>query len=242
MFGFGKRKPDETWVSAPAEVLEATQGRWAITHGSDAVVSNTELRWKLRLMVRPADEAPFEAEVGVSLPQLMTPRRGTTMMVQYDPADHSHIEVDRSDAAQKEAAIQGVLGHSPTLAGTTVAGMSMDEMMHAAMRDPAAFRQQMAQMAADANGNAAALVQAPPGTTAMFGAGGAFGMAGGVPGAATPGVPGAVPPAPAAAPAAATPGPDDHIAALERLGDLRDRGILTEDEFQAEKRRVLGLG
>ncbi|HET8936141.1 MAG TPA: SHOCT domain-containing protein [Polyangiales bacterium] len=33
--------------------------------------------------------------------------------------------------------------------------------------------------------------------------------------------------------------PDDVFSALDRLGNLRDRGILTEDEFLAKKRELL---
>jgi hypothetical protein len=33
----------------------------------------------------------------------------------------------------------------------------------------------------------------------------------------------------------------DSIAELERLAELRDRGALTEEEFSAEKRQLLGL-
>jgi hypothetical protein len=37
------------------------------------------------------------------------------------------------------------------------------------------------------------------------------------------------------------PGADrDPLADLEKLADLRDRGVLTADEFEAQKRRVLG--
>jgi hypothetical protein len=37
-------------------------------------------------------------------------------------------------------------------------------------------------------------------------------------------------------------GRSSHSAAseLERLADLRARGVLTEEEFQAQKRRLLG--
>ena len=41
-------------------------------------------------------------------------------------------------------------------------------------------------------------------------------------------------PAPAAAPAA------DPIAQLKELGELRDQGILTEEEFAAQKAKLLG--
>jgi Flp pilus assembly protein CpaB len=41
----------------------------------------------------------------------------------------------------------------------------------------------------------------------------------------------------AAAPAAEA----DYLDELERLGTLHDRGIITEEEFQAKKKQLLGL-
>lgn len=41
-------------------------------------------------------------------------------------------------------------------------------------------------------------------------------------------------------PAAAEPPGDDVLAQLERLGALRDSGVLTEAEFAAQKARILG--
>ncbi|MEA2412442.1 MAG: Short C-terminal domain [Thermoleophilaceae bacterium] len=38
----------------------------------------------------------------------------------------------------------------------------------------------------------------------------------------------------------AAPAPRDRLDQLEKLGDLRDRGILTPDEFEAQKRQLLG--
>ncbi|MFT3855630.1 MAG: SHOCT domain-containing protein [Ilumatobacteraceae bacterium] len=50
------------------------------------------------------------------------------------------------------------------------------------------------------------------------------------------------PPPPAAAPAPAAGGlSDEVIAQLKQLGELRDAGILTEDEFSAKKAKLLGL-
>ncbi|HEY5842386.1 MAG TPA: SHOCT domain-containing protein [Mycobacterium sp.] len=48
--------------------------------------------------------------------------------------------------------------------------------------------------------------------------------------------------APAAAPVAAAPvmATDDLITQLERLGQLRDSGVLTEAEFAAQKATLLG--
>ena len=58
--------------------------------------------------------------------------------------------------------------------------------------------------------------------------------------------------APAPAPAAGAPARPDGSTAppaspsvtteLERLADLRARGVLTEEEFQAQKARILGQG
>ncbi len=44
----------------------------------------------------------------------------------------------------------------------------------------------------------------------------------------------------AAAPAAAAPAQEDMISQLERLGALKAQGILTEEEFEAQKAKLLG--
>jgi hypothetical protein len=43
-------------------------------------------------------------------------------------------------------------------------------------------------------------------------------------------------PAPQVAPASQ----EDAISQLERLGTLKDQGVLTEEEFQAQKAKILG--
>jgi hypothetical protein len=48
--------------------------------------------------------------------------------------------------------------------------------------------------------------------------------------------------APAPAPAPAASGTDDMISQLQKLGELRDQGILTDDEFAAQKAKVLAAG
>ena len=47
---------------------------------------------------------------------------------------------------------------------------------------------------------------------------------------------------PAAAPAAAPVGvqPEDVMATLEKLGELKAKGILTDEEFATQKARILG--
>lgn len=49
----------------------------------------------------------------------------------------------------------------------------------------------------------------------------------------------APPPAPAPAPSAQSGGMDDVIAQLKSLGELKDQGVLTEAEFEAQKQRIL---
>ncbi len=46
------------------------------------------------------------------------------------------------------------------------------------------------------------------------------------------------PPAPAPAPA---PAQDDYINELKKLAELRDAGIITDEEFEAKKKQLLGL-
>jgi hypothetical protein len=50
----------------------------------------------------------------------------------------------------------------------------------------------------------------------------------------------APPPEPQYAPAPAAPSQEDMITQLKQLGELRDSGILTEEEFAAQKAKLLG--
>ncbi len=50
----------------------------------------------------------------------------------------------------------------------------------------------------------------------------------------------AAPPPPPPTPAAPAMGTDDMIAQLQRLGELRQQGILTDEEFAAQKAKLLG--
>jgi hypothetical protein len=45
----------------------------------------------------------------------------------------------------------------------------------------------------------------------------------------------------AQAPAAQAPAPDDTAAQLQQLAALKDQGILTEEEFAAKKKQILGI-
>ena len=54
--------------------------------------------------------------------------------------------------------------------------------------------------------------------------------------------PAAAPPPPPPAPAAAAPGTNDMLAQLRELGELKAQGVLTEEEFAAQKAKILGTG
>jgi hypothetical protein len=45
-------------------------------------------------------------------------------------------------------------------------------------------------------------------------------------------------PAPAPAPAAAEP---DYAAEIEKLGQLKSQGLISEEEFEAKKKQILGI-
>ena len=51
----------------------------------------------------------------------------------------------------------------------------------------------------------------------------------------------AAPPAAAAAPAPAAPAQQDDMAEIQQLATMKDQGLLTEEEFQAKKKQILGI-
>jgi hypothetical protein len=48
-------------------------------------------------------------------------------------------------------------------------------------------------------------------------------------------------PAQAAAPAPAAAPEPEYVGELERLAQLRDKGIITNDDFEAKKKQLLGI-
>ena len=41
--------------------------------------------------------------------------------------------------------------------------------------------------------------------------------------------------------AAAAPAPQDDMAPIQQLATMKDQGLLTEEEFQAKKKQILGI-
>lgn len=218
VFGRGKHREEQLRASgraARAEVLEAERSGLGVTVGNPALVDGTEVVWKLRLLVQPEGEPPFEASLKARLPQLNVLRRGASLAVLYDPADHSRVVLDRSEQGIVDAALSSALAGNPAVAADPRVGDQLGELMREAIADPAAFRQKMQQ-------------QASAGINPLTGAGPLSGggldsapLSGGGRGS------GHAPPA-------------DPLDQLAKLADLRDRGALTDEEFQTQKRRILG--
>jgi Short C-terminal domain len=53
--------------------------------------------------------------------------------------------------------------------------------------------------------------------------------------------PPAPPAAPAAAPAPSAPAQQDEMAEIQKLAQMKEQGILTEEEFAAKKKQILGI-
>jgi hypothetical protein len=48
-------------------------------------------------------------------------------------------------------------------------------------------------------------------------------------------------PPPAAAPPPAAPAMEDEMAEIQQLAQMKEQGILTEEEFTAKKKQILGI-
>jgi Short C-terminal domain len=48
-------------------------------------------------------------------------------------------------------------------------------------------------------------------------------------------------PAETAAPAPAAPSEPEYVGELQRLAQLRDQGIITDEDFEAKKKQLLGI-
>jgi hypothetical protein len=168
-------------------------------------------------------------------------------------------QASRGHQSRREAAIDSaidrVIDHNPALAGNPALASSMHELLREARDDPQGFKQRMRDLAASSG--AAAFTLTPEGLVPLTGPGvrGAAGpTAPGDPGsfgAATPGVTPAawdpatfggqqaVPTAPQLPPVAESPG-GHPLEQLDKLAKLHNSGALTDAEFEAEKRRILG--
>lgn len=195
---FGKdRKLEEHGTRAAAEVVKAEQSGVGVTVGNPAFAGATEVVWKLDLKVRPGGGDPFDAHVEARLPQYTMLRVGTTVPVLFDPDDHSKVALDMSPQAWADAAIASATAGNPAMAAP------IQEMVQAALADPAGFQKHAMEQAEQA-----------------FKAAG-FNVTEMAPGDAQGG------------------GSAEMVDTLGKLADLRDRGVLSDEEFAKQKQRIL---
>jgi hypothetical protein len=159
--------------------------------------------WKLKLRIKPEGEPEFEADVKQRYGQLSRPMVGSSVVVPYDPDDHTKVAIDQSEAAQLDSVIDTVTSGSSAVAANPALAAPLADLMRAAVADPQASREQMREQATAAGASAFAL--SPQGLTP-----------------------------PASAP------PADPVDQIAKLADLRDRGALTDAEFEEQKKRILG--
>jgi hypothetical protein len=249
-----ERKLRKEGRRAPAKIREAKRTHWTETVGSDAVVADTSILWKLVLQVEPEGEPPFRAEVDELFGQMASPSPGAdySLMVLYDPHDHSKIVVDHSEEGyrllgeilqkQRTDARVGVMRergqdtiadryakiHDPALGLFGEEGLSIDpdERKKQLEERRAKIKEIMAGETAD--DRLALIRESQAGfqdkLEALEGALSAQDvLVGGQP-----------------AQLGAAAGPAATADALTKLADLRDRGVLNDDEFQAQKKKLLG--
>ena len=102
-----RKKLEQNGRRASATVVAVGERGMAITHGSDNVVSNTEIALKLTLRVEPQDEPAFEVEERFRFAQLSIPTEGQDLAVIYDPDDHDAVMLDGNPAPNIAAMMQG---------------------------------------------------------------------------------------------------------------------------------------
>jgi Short C-terminal domain len=184
-----------------ATVLEGKK-QWASTGGFNVApgqAGSITIHREFRLRVEPDGEAPFETTVKQVFNDSHgwhIPEEGWSVTVIYDPNDHSKVVMD--------------LDKMPVRPGVDRdEAIARHERATARIKDPAARRQQIEDMRAQA----ASQVQSASALQEM--------------------VAKAASQAQQAAPKA------DIADQLTKLADLRDRGVLSEAEFDARKAKIL---
>ena len=208
-----------------ATIVEAKKGHFAISSGGDAAqeVASAHINWKLKLHVTPDGEAAFDAEVKEGYAEMgLGPAVGSTVNVLYDPDDHSKVVIAHQTQEELTAAMEGLRGR---LTQAREAMEASPQHQAAQARVEQVTGESVAQLQQEAIADPAAFTQKMYARAEQLkSAGGPLAGAGANPMAGLPAF-------------AAAPDPADEIA---KLADLRDRGALTDEEFQAQKKKILG--
>lgn len=205
-----------------ATILESKKG-WTTTGGVNAVpgqAGSITIRREFRLRVEPEGEPQFEATVKQAFNDSHgwhIPEEGWSMTVIYDPNDHSKvvIDVDAMPVGPGVDRDEAVARHERA--------MERQKMREMAPGDSGWPAEQLRSVALDATLSPEEKRAKIMELSASMGGAPKTMFVGGQ----------AVQAGNAAGPAAA-------VDALAKLADLRDRGLLTDAEFEAQKTRILG--
>jgi hypothetical protein len=263
-----ERRLRKNGSKAFATVLECKQTNWSETTGNPGIVGNTEILCNLKLQVAPDGEQPFEVPLDWLFGQMSIPSADSKLPVLYDPSDHSKVIIDESPEAMQalvndsitertEGIVERMKASGNPASDAAAAGLqkALDAgLMTGYSNDPAELRKQIAERREQIKKIMfdAQTAQGLPATNVFIGgqpvvtgqpaqpAGPAAQPAGP---AAQPAGPAAQPAGPAAqpaGPAAQAASTVSTVDALTKLAALHDRGVLTDDEFLAEKKKLLG--
>ena len=207
---------------ALAEVMEVQRTHVAETRGDPALIGNTQILWKFVMRVEPEGESSFEAKVNEMLPQTWSPTAGSWFPVLYDPRDHSKVVVDHSDEGNRildeEMSKERV---DIRVARMRASGQDVIADRYAAIHDPALGLFRDDNLSSDPDERQKQLEERRAKIKEMMGG--------------QPIPTGGQPAQPLDAAGVAA-----RADALVKLADLRDRGALTDEEFQAQKKKLLG--
>jgi hypothetical protein len=175
---------------------------------------------KCRLRVEAADGFPFSFEDKLAFPQLGVPSVGSRIAVVYDPKDHDTLIVDRGGGPAPPAApapAPAAAAPAPPPAPTSAApAPAAFNFASPGIMDLGRLMKQVQEARAITGNDPQALAHE---LQKRF-MGQAFEFSAPTGGA----------PAPAA---------DDTLDRLEKLADLKAKGVLTDEEFKAAKAKIL---
>jgi len=224
---------------ANADIVASQPTHHVVERG--AILQLVQRRWKLSLRVRPAGEPEFEVDVQQLLNSWRMPWRGETAEVLYDPTDHSRTILNpQTDGPTPRPEWLWDPGTGTSLPKARRAVQEAQnappehradlELLAGFYEDGALYDFEYQELRRRILG--LPLVDPRPAIARALGpqAAGAF-----VRSAAD----GHDIPLTSSDPGATAPDVDDRLSKLEELANRRDRGELTDAEFEGEKQQLL---
>ena len=234
-----------------ATILSAQRTHLLNTVGDPSVVSNTTRMWKLVLRVEPERETPFEVKVEAWFGQEEDPRGIERWPVLYDPNDHNKVIIDDSNEGM-QAVVDAKVKERTDSTVATMRSRGQNELARRYQEvfddglttkwsnDPIELREQIRErrekikeiMAGQTEEDQLNMIRD---NAASFGANAAAQEQQVMKALGPSLIVNGQPLAPVAG-SGATSVPD----ALTKLANLRDRGVLTDEEFETQKMKLLG--